>query len=264
MTFGRRSRGPGNHRGTRRDDARAARLPGEPRLLRQPGDRGAFRWARRGSGIDASKSDPVTLELVKNSLSSITDEMSVTLARTARSLGVKDARDFSVALCNSRGDLVTGGVGLAVHLGAIPAAMAAVLAAFPDGLDPGDVIVMNDPYSGGMHLPDMFVFKPIHAEGELLGIAAVVAHMADIGGRVPGGNAADSTEIYQEGLRVPPLKLYTRGQLNDSWLTLLAANVRQPATVQGDLFAEVAACSTANAHLGALALDWAPRPCACT
>ena len=205
-----------------------------------------------GGDVDSAKVDPITLELVKNSLSSITDEMCVTLARTARSLGVKDARDFSVALCNAQGELVTGGVGLAVHLGAIPAAMEAVLAAFPNRLEPGDVIVMNDPYSGGMHLPDVFVFKPIYAEGELLGFAAVVAHMADIGGRVPGGNAADSTEIYQEGFRVPPIKLYARGELNQEWLTLLSANVRQPATVLGDLLAEVAACNTAETHLRAL------------
>ncbi|MBI1736963.1 MAG: hydantoinase B/oxoprolinase family protein [Candidatus Rokubacteria bacterium] len=197
--------------------------------------------------------DPIALELVKNSLHAITDEMCVTLARTARSLGVKDARDFSVALCNGRGELVTGGVGLAVHLGAIPAAMDAVRAAFPDGLQPGDVVMMNDPYSGGMHLPDMFVFKPIYVGPDLLGFAAVVAHLAGIGGRVPGGNAADSTEIYQEGLRIPPLKLYARGELNEAWRTLISANVRQPTTVLGDLFAEVAACNTAETHLRALA-----------
>ncbi|MBI4636767.1 MAG: hydantoinase B/oxoprolinase family protein [Candidatus Rokubacteria bacterium] len=206
-----------------------------------------------GPAADAARVDPITLELVKNSLSSITDEMCVTLARTARSLGVKDARDFSVALCNARGELVTGGVGLAVHLGAIPAAMEAVLAAFPGGLDPGDVVMMNDPYSGGMHLPDMFLFKPIHVAGELLGFAAVVAHMADIGGRVPGGNAADSTEIYQEGIRIPPLRLYARGELDRTWVTLLGANVRQSATVIGDLLAEVAACNTAQMQLVRLA-----------
>jgi 5-oxoprolinase (ATP-hydrolysing) len=215
--------------------------------------------AAEQTDADDATINPVTIELVKNNLSSIADQMSMTLVRTARSLGVKDARDFSVALCNSRGELVINGVGLAVHLGAIPAAMSAVLETFGGRLDSGDVVFMNDPYAGGMHLPDIFVFRPIYAASELLGYAAVVAHMADVGGRVPGGNAADSTEIYQEGIRIPPIKLCRKGELNEDWITLVKANVRQSETVIGDIFAEIAACNTAEAELRILAKRLGPQ-----
>jgi N-methylhydantoinase B/oxoprolinase/acetone carboxylase alpha subunit/N-methylhydantoinase A/oxoprolinase/acetone carboxylase beta subunit len=202
---------------------------------------------------NAVTADPMSLEVVKNGLNSIADQMSVTLARTARSLGIKDARDFSVALCNPQGELIIGGIGLAVHLGAIPPAMAATLIEFRGQISPGDVIFMNDPYSGGMHLPDIFVFKPVFYDDTLLGFAAVVAHMADIGGRVPGGNAADSTDIYQEGLRIPPMKLFRKGELDRSWLRLIGANVRQHETVLSDIFAEVAACTIAETELHKMA-----------
>ncbi|MGH7489442.1 MAG: hydantoinase B/oxoprolinase family protein, partial [bacterium] len=179
-------------------------------------------------------------------MNSIADEMAVALTRTARSLGVKDARDFSIAICDPDGEPVSSGVGLAIHLGAIPSALAAVKAHFKNEFEPGDVIFTNDPYSGGMHLPDIFVIKPLVFEGALLGFAAVVAHMADIGGRVPGGNAADSVSIHQEGLRIPPIKLYRRGRLSEDWIALVRANVRQPDMVIGDIFAEVAACTAAE------------------
>ncbi len=197
----------------------------------------------------ASSIDATALELVKNSLSSITDEMAATLARTARSLIMRDSHDFSVALCNAEGELVTGGIGIAVHLGAIPNAMAIVIDRFRGRFAPGDMIITNDPYSGGMHLPDIFVFKPIFIDGALFGFAATTAHMADIGGRVPGGNAADSTEIYQEGLRIPLVKLFSGGTLNQDWVELIRANVRQADIVVGDLFAEVAACNRAETQL---------------
>lgn len=198
---------------------------------------------------DAYNVDATALELVKNSLSSITDEMAATLARTARSLIMRDSHDFSVALCNAEGELVTGGIGIAVHLGAIPNAMAIVIDRFRGRFAPGDMIFTNDPYSGGMHLPDIFVFKPIFVDGALFAFAATTAHMADIGGRVPGGNAADSTEIYQEGLRIPLVKLFSGGVLNQDWVDLIRANVRQADTVIGDLFAEVAACNRAETQL---------------
>lgn len=201
----------------------------------------------------------MTLELVKNSLDSITDNMAGTLVRTARSLIVKDSHDFSVALCNTEGELVTGGVGIAVHLGSIPNALTTLLPEFRSNLEEGDVIFMNDPYSGGMHLPDVFVFKPIFLSGELAGFAAAVAHMADVGGRVPGGNAADSTEIFQEGIRIPPTKLYSRGRLNESVLRLIRANVRDPDLVIADLFAEIAACNAAEAEFQGIARRLGPE-----
>lgn len=195
----------------------------------------------------------MTLELVKNSLDSITDNMAGTMVRTARSLILRDSHDFSVALCNAKGELVTGGVGIAVHLGSIPNALAGALPALEDRLHEGDLIVMNDPYAGGMHLPDIFVIKPLFLDGTLAGFAAAVAHMADVGGRVPGGNAADSVEVFQEGIRIPPTKLYARGVLDESFVRLLRANVRQPDLLMADLYAEIAACNTAEAEFRAMA-----------
>ena len=202
---------------------------------------------------DAAAINAASLELVKNSLESVTDNMARTLARTARSLIVRDSHDFSVALCNAEGELVSGGVGIAVHLGSIPNAVGSLPAPLRASLAPGDILFMNDPYAGGMHLPDIFVFKPLFLDENLVGFAAAVAHMADIGGRVPGGNAADSTEIFQEGVRIPPTKLYAKGQLNDSVLALILANVRQPDVLLADLHAEIAACNTAELEFGTIA-----------
>jgi len=202
---------------------------------------------------DAAHVNAASLELVKNSLESVTDNMARTLARTARSLIVRDSHDFSVALCNPAGELVSAGVGIAVHLGSIPNAVASLPASIRDDLRPGDIIFTNDPYAGGMHLPDIFVFKPLFMDGQLAGFAAAVAHMADIGGRVPGGNAADSTEIFQEGVRIPPTKLYSKGEFNESVLALILANVRQPDVLLADLQAEIAACNTAELEFAAIA-----------
>lgn len=203
--------------------------------------------------VETAAINAMSLELVKNSLDSITDNMAGTLARTARSLIVRDSHDFSVALCNAQGELVTGGVGIAVHLGSIPNALTSLPAELRASLEEGDLVVMNDPYSGGMHLPDFFVFKPMFLGGELAGYAAAVAHMADVGGRVPGGNAADSTEIFQEGIRIPPAKLYVRGALDQNLLNVIRANVRHPDILVADLYAEIAACNTAEAEFQEIA-----------
>jgi N-methylhydantoinase B len=120
--------------------------------------------------------------------------------------------------------------------------MEAMLEAYGDALHPEDVIILNDPYQGGMHLPDVFMFKPIFHDGRLVAHAVVIAHHCDMGGRVPGSNAADSTEIYQEGLRVPPLKLYREGVPDEALFTLIRRNVRVPDLVVGDLDAQLATC----------------------
>ena len=142
--------------------------------------------------------DPVTFELFHNLLDTIVGDMSVVVVSTAYSQIVRDAMDFSTGLCDSKGRLVAQGLGISFHLGAIPGAIDAVIKTFKDDINPGDVFVLNDPYQGGMHLPDVFMFKPVFEKTLLLGFAVVIAHQADIGGRVPGGNAADSTEIFQE------------------------------------------------------------------
>lgn len=196
--------------------------------------------------------DPITFELIKNAVAAIADEMAVTMVRTARSFVLKEAMDFSTALLNARGEMIAQGLCLPLHMGSIPAAMRAVLAKYQECIEPGDLFILNDPYEGGSHLPDVYVFKPIFWEERLLGFAAIIGHQADIGGRVAGGNACDSTEIYQEGLRIPPLKLYRRGEPDEALFGLLEKNVRIPTKVLGDIMAQVAACRSGEQEFLAL------------
>jgi N-methylhydantoinase B len=186
--------------------------------------------------------DPVTVEVVKNALESIADEMALTVVRTARSFVVKEAMDFSTALFNARGDLIAQGTCLPLHLGSMPEALQAVLAVYGDSMAPGDIYALNDPYEGGSHLPDIVIIKPVFRGDALVGYAAVLAHQTDIGGRVAGGNACDSTEIYAEGLRLPPVKLYARGVPDRNLFRVLEKNVRVPDKVLGDVRSEIAAC----------------------
>ena len=187
------------------------------------------------------REDPITFAVVKNAMDAIVDEVAYTVVRTARSEIVKDVMDYSAAICDANGEMVAQAKTIAQHLGAIPEAMAAVKARWGHGLAPGDAVVMNDPYSGGMHLPDIFMFYPVFVEGEILAWTVVICHHTDMGGRVPGSNAADSTEIYQEGIRIPPLKLYRARVMDDTLSAMIALNVRVPDIVLGDLRAQYAA-----------------------
>jgi len=189
--------------------------------------------------------DPITAELIRNSLQAVVDEMALTLVRTAYSANLKSAMDLSSAICDRSGRLIAQGLTLPLHLGSIPDAMHALLDRFDGSFRPGDAFVLNDPYEGGTHLPDFFVFQPVFAGEELLAFVVTVAHHTDVGGRVAGGNGWDSTEIYQEGLRIPCVRLCTDGQINADFLHLLSANVRIPTKVLGDLRAQLAAC-----HIG--------------
>lgn len=192
------------------------------------------------------KTDPIRLELIKNALGSVVDEMVLTVVRVAYSSIMKDTMDLSSAYCDRQGRMIAQGLSVPLHLGSFPDAMAAVLSRYPDGLDPGDVVILNDPYHGGMHLPDIFMFMPIHHEDRLIGYAVVVAHHNDVGGRVAGSSAADSREVFQEGLRLPPVRLYRKGVLDEGILEMIRLNVRVPDIVQGDLEAQLAACRIAE------------------
>src|SRR5262250_2052899 len=190
--------------------------------------------------------DPIEFELFKNSLFSIADEMALTIFRTTYSGVLKDNMDYSTAMFDGSGKLTAQGLTLPGHLGSMPTAMAAIQEAFAGRIEPGDVFILNDPFQGGMHLPDIFVFKPIFCGGELLAWAGTVCHHTDVGGRVPGSNASDSTEIYQEGIRIPPVKFYAAGQRNDALLAVIERNVRLPVRLNGDLRAQLAACHIAE------------------
>ena len=188
--------------------------------------------------------DVITQEILRSALGSIADEMALTVIRTAHSQVVRDTMDFATALFGRSGELLAQGLTLPFHLGAMPDAMDGVLEKFGGEIHPGDVFMFNDPDSGGMHLPDIFLFAPIFAGTDLVGFTGVTAHQADIGGRVPGGNAADSTEIYQEGLQLPLVKLFDRGVENDAIMEIIRLNVRVPDLVVGDIRAQLAAAHT--------------------
>ncbi len=179
--------------------------------------------------------DPITFAVIKSGLDTIVDDMAYAVMRTARSPIVRDVLDYSVTLCDASGRILSQAKTVALHLGAVPDAIDVVISRFRDDLFPGDVIILNDPYDGGMHLPDIFMFKPIFAGERLLGFSVVIAHHCDVGGRVPGSNASDSTEIFQEGLRIAPMKLYERGRPNRTLFSIIEKNVRLPDLVLGDL-----------------------------
>ncbi len=190
--------------------------------------------------------DPIEFELFKNAIHAIADEMAVTICRTTYSGVLRDNMDFSTAICAGEGKLVAQGLTLPLHLGSIPTALEGVMAQYGADMVPGDIYMINDPFAGGMHLPDIFLFQPLFAAGRRIAFAAVICHHADVGGRVPGSNASDSTEIYQEGLRIPPLKLFEAGKRNDTLWALIERNVRIPVQVFGDLRAQLAACHVAE------------------
>jgi N-methylhydantoinase B len=188
--------------------------------------------------------DAFEFELFKNALYSLADEMALTIVRTSYSSVIKGSMDFSTAICDGSGKMVAQGLTLPQHLGSIPVALAAVLRHYANEMRDGDIYVMNDPFDGGMHLPDIFLFKPVYFKGERVAFAATICHHTDVGGRVAGSNASDSTECYQEGLRIPPLKLFDGGQRNEALWALIEKNVRVPVLVQGDLRAQLSACYT--------------------
>jgi N-methylhydantoinase B len=196
--------------------------------------------------VTPPRQGPVAFELFKNALFSIADEMALTIFRTAYSGVLKDVMDYSTAFCDGAGRTVAQGLTQPAHLFAFPEALQATLARYGDRMRPGDVYCLNDPYEGGMHLPDVFILKPIFHQGERLAFAGTLCHQTDVGGRVPGSNAADSTEIYQEGLRIPPIPMYEAGQPNATLFALIEKNVRLPGRVLGDLRAQLAACHVAE------------------
>jgi N-methylhydantoinase B/oxoprolinase/acetone carboxylase alpha subunit len=206
------------------------------------------------AGIDA-----VTQQIVGNALASIADEMATTIFRTAHSTVVRDGMDFSAAICDPSGETVAQGVTVPFHLGSVPHAMTTLLAKFGDDLHPGDVFVMNDPFDGGIHLQDIFVFKPVFYDERLIGFATTTAHHGDVGGRLPGSSACDNTEIFQEGIRLPWLRLYDRGDPVEVVFKVLRANVRIPRMTLGDLAAQVAATSVAERALQELVAKHGPE-----
>jgi N-methylhydantoinase B len=200
------------------------------------------------------KTDPARFEVVKNALYSAAEEMKIVLAKTAYSPLLKVAGDYSCGIFDIDGNMVAQGPDLPIHLGSMPDAVRAVVRAFPDVV-PGDVFIHNDPYDGGSHLPDVNVVAPAFHDGRLLGFGCVRAHWPDIGSATPGSYGA-VTEIYGEGLRLPPIRLYRDGKPDPSVEAIIFANVRTPAERLGDLRAQVAANYRAAQRLSELAAKY--------
>ncbi len=185
--------------------------------------------------------DPVSFEILKNSLISIAEETGIVLRKSSFSPNIKERRDFSCALFNSSGQLVAQAEHIPVHLGAMPYSVQAVLREFEDDLSDGDDVILNDPYRGGTHLPDITMVSPIFFKDRLVGFAANRAHHSDVGGVAPGSMSALSRDVNQEGIRIPPVKLWAGGKSNRQILDFVLSNVRTPDERLGDLRAQRAA-----------------------
>ncbi len=203
----------------------------------------------------ARTDDPAAFEIVKNSFFKIAEEMRIILCKTAYSPILKSAGDFSCGVFDATGDMVAQGPDLPIHLGSMPDAVRAVVQAFRDDVHDGDVFIHNDPYFGGSHLPDVNVVRPAFHDGKLLGYACLRAHWPDIGSATPGSYGA-VTEIFGEGLRLPPLRLVAQGKLNTELEKVILWNVRTPDERQGDLGAQLAATLRATERLKALAMRY--------
>ncbi|WP_423999482.1 hydantoinase B/oxoprolinase family protein [Haloarcula salina] len=203
--------------------------------------------------------DSVTLEVTRNAAAAVCEEMNATLVRTGYSPNIKERRDCSCALFDADAEMVAQAENMPVHLGAMPFSVRAAVDRFPpETLDPGDAVLLNDPFEGGAHLPDLTLVTPVFHEADLVAFAANRAHHADIGGSRAGSVAADSTEIYQEGLRIPPVKLFEAGEPNEAVFELIRSNVRTPDERRGDLRAQEAANETGRERVTDLVERYGP------
>ncbi|HLY44911.1 MAG TPA: hydantoinase B/oxoprolinase family protein [Stellaceae bacterium] len=200
--------------------------------------------------------DPVTLEVLRNALESIADEMGAVLKRTSFSPNIKERMDASCAIFDADAQLVAQAEHVPVHLGSMLRAVSATVAAVGT-VEEGDVVIVNDPFTGGSHLPDITIVAPVYAangaKGRHIGYVATRAHHADVGGMEPGSMPGNSREVYQEGLVIPAVKLYRKGRLQEDVLRFILANVRTPEERRGDLNAQLAALKVGEQRLGELA-----------
>ena len=203
----------------------------------------------RTAAVPDAQADPVTFELVKNALFFLVNEMALTLVRASYSGILRENMDFSTGIASAEGEMITQGLSLPLQFGPMPDAVAAVRRAWQGRMEPGDVFVLNDPFEGGTHLPDFFFIKPVFHDDAIYCYTCVAGHQVDVGGRVAGSNACDSTEVYAEGLRVPPLKLYERGVPNETLFNIIERNVRVPIKLLGDFRAQVASLETGESGI---------------
>jgi N-methylhydantoinase B len=185
--------------------------------------------------------DPVTVEVVRHALEATAQEMSTVMLRTAHAPIFSEGKDYSCAIYDAVGEPLAQAQDCPIHLANIHFSLKQSLRVLREPVAPGDVIITNDPYLGGSHLPDLTVFKPVYVDSELTFFTANRAHHVDVGGGAPGSFVADATEIYEEGLRLPPVKLCRGDQVDEQLLSIILKNVRQPDYLYGDLHAQLAA-----------------------
>ena len=190
-----------------------------------------------------SRPDPVLLEIVSAALVSVAEEMSVTVWRTSRSTTVRELLDYSTAVFDADGRNVAQAARMPVHLNSMELCLSHVIAhhiPLEDWRD-GDVIVTNDPYCGGQHLPDFIAFKPVFRDGRRIAITCVLIHHVDVGGGAAGGYTASAVEVFQEGLRLPPVRIVKDGAMQEDLFATILQNVREPETFRGDFLSQIAA-----------------------
>lgn len=204
-----------------------------------------------------SSLDPITVEVIRNKLDGIANEMELTLVRSAFSTIVKEGLDASASIFTLEGETLAQAIAIPIHLVTLLPMVRHLLAEKPvSEMREGDVFVMNDPYLGGTHLPDIAVMMPVFYEGQPIAISATMTHHQDVGGMAPGSTPTNATEIFQEGLRIPLLTLMDRGELNQTFMAILRRNVRIPDVVTGDLMAEISACSIGARRLKEVAATY--------
>src|SRR5256886_15506121 len=186
--------------------------------------------------------DPILLEVLRNRLDAIADEMELTLLKSAASPIVKEGLDASAALFNTHGETIAQAAAIPLHLAAWKSAAQRLVRSFPPSvMRDGDAFLLNDPYDGGTHLPDITLAVPVFAGARAVALACTMCHHQDVGGRTPGSVPTDATELYQEGVIIPPTQLFRAGVLDENLFRLLTRNVRLPDVFTGDLMAQVAA-----------------------
>ena len=188
--------------------------------------------------------DPVAVEVIRNKLDGIANEMQYSLLRSAFSPIVKEGLDASASLFTLGGETLAQSIAIPIHLGTLIPIVEEILKRNPvETLAEGDVFIMNDPYLGGTHLPDIALVMPVFVEGHPLGLSAAMVHHQDVGGMTPGSVPTNATEIFQEGIRIPPLKLISAGETDGNLVQILRQNVRLPNEFMGDINSQIAACN---------------------
>ena len=204
--------------------------------------------------IDVTTTDPITLEVVRNKVDGIANEMQSTLLRSSFSTVVKEGLDASASLFTPNGETLAQAIAIPIHLATLIPIVEPIARTFPmDEMKPGDLYIMNDPYLGGTHLPDIAIVMPVFFDERPIAFSAAMTHHQDVGGMSPGSVPPNATEIYQEGIRIPPLKLREGNEFNHTLVEMLKLNVRVPQVFMGDIGAQISACTVGARRVAELA-----------